>query len=128
MSAVVGSVLRYGVILSGLVLIAGVLRLASLSAYSDTGEFLIYNPSVIPHGNFNASLQGLVSGLPVLDPVSLIELGAILLIATPVARVFVSILLFVAEGDRLYVAVTLVVFLLLLFSMLVTPFIPGFQA
>lgn len=128
MSTVVGNLLRYGVINSGLVIIIGVLRFASLNGYSDTGPFLVYNPNSIPHGTFSTSLQGLFGGLSVLDPVSLIELGVILLIATPVSRVFVSILLFGAEKDRLYVAVTTVVLVLLLFSMLVTPFIPGFQA
>lgn len=128
MNAVVGNLLRYGVVLSGVVILVGVLRLVSSNAYSDTGAFLTYDPNSIPHGTFNVSLQGLVSGLPVLDPVSVIELGVILLIATPVMRVFVSILLFQVEGDRLYAIVTAIVLVLLLFSMLVTPFIPGFHA
>jgi uncharacterized membrane protein len=42
--------------------------------------------------------------------------------------VLISVLLFAAEGDRLYVYITAVVLALLLFSMLVTPFIPAFNA
>lgn len=128
LGTIVGNLLRYGVLLSGLVIIIGILRLASTNGFSDTAAFLSYFPNVIPHGTFDTSLQGLLRGLSVLDPVSLIELGVILLVATPVSRVLVSILLFGAEGDRLYVLVTAAVLCLLLFSIFVTPFIPGFQA
>lgn len=46
----------------------------------------------------------------------LVMLGLLLLIATPVARVAFSIVAFALEGDRLYVAITIVVLLLLLAS------------
>lgn len=128
MNAVVGNVLRYGVLISGLVIIIGVLRLAGVIAYSDTSNYLAYNPGVVPHGAFDISLQGLIGGLGAFDPVSLIEFGVILLIATPVSRVLISVFLFGAEGDRLYVLVTTIVLILLLFSMLVTPFISLFRA
>ncbi len=44
------------------------------------------------------------------------QLGALVLIATPVARVFVSLLGFVKEKDRTYVVITLIVLLTLLGS------------
>ncbi len=47
----------------------------------------------------------------------LIELGILLLIATPVARVGFSIFGFMREGDRTYVIVTLIVLCFLLFSL-----------
>ncbi|MDG6964168.1 MAG: DUF1634 domain-containing protein, partial [Nitrososphaerota archaeon] len=72
--------------------------------------------------------SALALGVAKLDPFSVIELGVIVLIATPVSRVFFSILLFAAEKDMTYVKITLVVLALLLFSMLVTPFIPAFHA
>jgi uncharacterized membrane protein len=128
MNVVIGRLLRYGVMISAVVVIIGVARLVVGSGYSDTSGLLVYNPNAIPHGNFDVSLGGFFHGLSVLDPYSLIELGVLLLIATPVSRVLVSVFLFSAEGDRKYVAVTAVVLTLLLFSMLVTPFIPGFHA
>jgi uncharacterized membrane protein len=128
MSLVIGNVLRYGVLTSGLVTFIGVLRLALTSSYSDISSMLVYNPDTIPHSIFSFTLGGLLTGLASFDPYSLIELGVILLIATPVSRVSISVFLFAAEKDRLYVLITAVVLTLLLFSMLVTPFIPGFHA
>ena len=46
----------------------------------------------------------------------LIQLGLLLLIATPVARVALSFLVFLRQRDRLYCAFTLVVLAVLLFS------------
>ncbi len=48
----------------------------------------------------------------------LIQLGLLLLIATPVARVAFSIFAFLRQGDRTYVAVTLLVLTVLLYSLL----------
>jgi uncharacterized membrane protein len=50
---------------------------------------------------------------------SIISLGLLVLIATPVARVAVSIGIFLRARDRLYVAITSGVFLLLLLSFLI---------
>ena len=66
--------------------------------------------------------------LPRMEPYAIIELGVLTLLATPVVRVLTSVFLFAAEGDRLYMYITAAVLLLLLFSMLATPFIPGFYA
>lgn len=48
---------------------------------------------------------------------NIIQLGLLLLIATPVARVAFSIAAFALERDRLYVIVTLLVLAVLLFSL-----------
>ena len=48
----------------------------------------------------------------------IIQLGLVLLMATPVARVVFSIWAFAAEKDRMYVAFTLIVLAVLLFSFL----------
>jgi uncharacterized membrane protein len=128
MNAVIVKVLRYGVLISAIIIIFGMLELIAASGNSDVLGSVAYNPDRIPHGNFDVSLSGLVAGLIGIQPYSLIELGAIVLIATPVSRVLISVFLFAAEGDKLYVMVTAVVLFLLLFSILATPFIPGFQA
>jgi uncharacterized membrane protein len=128
MNVIIGKVLRYGVLLSGAIIILGVLGLAASNGLSDTASFLSYNPNVIPHDGIDVSLAGLSHGLVTFSAFSWIELGAILLIATPVSRVLISVFLFAAERDRMYVLITAVVLVLLLFSMLITPFIPGFHA
>jgi uncharacterized membrane protein len=48
---------------------------------------------------------------------NIIQLGLLLLIATPVARVAFSVVAFALEHDRLYVGVTLIVLAVLLFSL-----------
>jgi uncharacterized membrane protein len=48
---------------------------------------------------------------------ALIQLGLLLLIATPVARVAFSALAFARQRDYLYVAMTLFVFIVLMFSL-----------
>jgi uncharacterized membrane protein len=61
-----------------------------------------------------ALLSRLLSG----DPSAVIQLGILFLIATPVCRVLFAIVAFVLEGDRLYVAVSLLVLAVLLFGVL----------
>ena len=128
MNYAIGKVLRYGVIASGMVIILGIARLAMTEIHGDASSYLTYNPSTVPHGVFSVSFSGIVQGLEKQSPFSIIEVGVIILIATPVLRVLVSVLLFEAEGDRQYVFITAVVLALLLFSMLVAPYIPVFHA
>ena len=60
------------------------------------------------------TLRGVVTGVLALEPAAIMQLGLMLLVATPIARVVFSVIGFLLEGDRLYVAVTLTVLLLLL--------------
>lgn len=128
MNLVIGRVLRYGVIISAAVILLGTVGLVISRGSADASGSLNYDGGTIPHDGIDVSLSGLASGLASFSPFSWIELGVVFLIATPVSRVLISVFLFAAEGDRLYVIVTAVVLTLLLFSMLVTPFIPGFHA
>lgn len=125
MNIVLGNTLKAGVILSASVIAIGLL-LFLVQNYSVPAEtFLVYNSNKVPHGNFGVSLPSFENGLIALNPFSVIELGLLILLATPVARVFLSILLFHFEGDRKFVYITVMVFVILLFSILVVPFIPG---
>lgn len=127
MNKVIGNVLRYGVLISAAVTLAGMALLAANLGFSGTSGLLAYG-SQVPHDFFPVSLGALMSGLAQAEPYAIIELGVIILIATPVSRVLISVFLFAAEGDRKYLYITAVVLAILLFSMLVTPFIPIFQA
>lgn len=127
MNVVIGKVLRYGVLLSGVIILLGTIGMAAGNGFSDTSAALTYSDTV-PHDSLDVSPAALLHGLVTFSAFSWIELGVIVLIATPVARVMISVLLFAAERDKLYVLITAVVLTLLLFSMLVTPFIPGFHA
>jgi uncharacterized membrane protein len=60
------------------------------------------------------SLSGIIALAARFDPGGVIQLGILVLIATPIARVVFSIYAFELERDRLYVAITLVVLALLI--------------
>jgi len=59
------------------------------------------------------NLSGIIALAVRFDPSGVIQLGILVLIATPIARVVFSIYAFELERDRLYVAVTLIVLALL---------------
>ena len=127
MNNILGIVLRSGVVLSGLVIAIGTGLFVANHSMDDTSSYLAYSPNVIPHGSFPVSLSATFSGIVSLDPGAIIQLGFLILLATPVARVALSLFLFAAEKDRLYVYITASVLVILLFSMLVTPLIPLFK-
>jgi uncharacterized membrane protein len=64
------------------------------------------------------SLRGIIRSALALRGRGIIQFGLLLLIATPVARVGFSIFGFAEERDRMYVAFTVVVFGILLYSLL----------
>jgi uncharacterized membrane protein len=57
--------------------------------------------------------------LAALEPLAVCQLGLLVLLATPVARVAASVVGFALERDRLYAAITLAVLAILLASILV---------
>jgi uncharacterized membrane protein len=127
MNNILGIVLRSGVVLSGIIIAIGTALFIANHSLDDTSAYLAYNPTVVPHGNFSVSLASILSGLISLDPSSIIQIGFLVLLATPVARVALSLFLFAAERDRMFVYLTVTVLAILLFSMLVTPLIPLFN-
>lgn len=64
------------------------------------------------------SLPAIVRGSCSLDGASVTLLGALLLVATPVARVALAMVLFAAQRDRLYVAVSLLLLAVLVAGLL----------
>jgi uncharacterized membrane protein len=108
----VGTLLRTGVLLSAAIVLAGAVWLlrdsgASLPAYR---QFRGEPPEL-------RSLGAIVSSLGRPTPESLIQLGLLVLIATPVARVIFSLIAFVLERDRTYVGITAVVVVILAYSL-----------
>jgi uncharacterized membrane protein len=69
------------------------------------------------------SVAAILHGVSALRPTAIIQLGLVLLIATPVARVAMSLVAFILQRDRVYVVVTTIVLALLIFSL--TGGIPG---
>ena len=111
--AALGLVLRTGVTVSALVVLAG----AVLYLARHGGEAPRYHLFVGEPGELR-SIRGILGEVRAQSGRGLIQLGLVLLIATPVARVVFSVLGFARQRDWLYVAVTLVVLGLLAFSLL----------
>jgi uncharacterized membrane protein len=111
---VVGNLLRGGVLLaSGVVLLGGVLYLIQEGGQVPAiREFHGQPPEL-------RSVSGIVQDALSGDGKGVIQLGLLLLIATPVARVVFSVVAFAVQRDATYVVVTLVVLAVLLFSLLI---------
>jgi uncharacterized membrane protein len=63
--------------------------------------------------------SNLPARLTALEPLAITQLGLLVLLATPVARVAASVVGFALESDRLYAALTAAVLLILLTSLFV---------
>jgi len=123
MELLISYVLRAGVLLSAGIIVVGVLRLALTH---NTG----YAP-VLPHqlpdilafhrasgpGFFPTDPTAVVHGALAGKPYAIIGVGMLLLIATPVVRVALSVVFFLVERDWLYMGITVVVLAVLLLSL-----------
>jgi uncharacterized membrane protein len=120
MAQVISVLLISGVSISALVLAVG---LALLAATGRTGYSGIVAPALVltrqPTIAFPRTFGGAWQGATALRPFAVIELGVLLLIATPVVRVAASVFLFFLKKDYLYTGITLVVLGLLLISLFV---------
>jgi uncharacterized membrane protein len=97
----ISNLLKYGVLLaSTVVFVGGVLYLMRHGAEPADYQFFHGEPAQFcsPLGVVQAVLSG--------DPRGIIQLGTLLLIATPVARVAFSLLVFLWQRDLIYVFVT----------------------
>ncbi|HLX56847.1 MAG TPA: TSUP family transporter [Ktedonobacteraceae bacterium] len=105
-SAIIGWILQSGVTASALVILLGLILLAFHPAGLSARSLQ----------SFPQTLGEVWTGLLALQPQAVIVLGLLLLIATPVMRVAVSVVAFALEHDRHYVVITLLVLAILLFS------------
>jgi uncharacterized membrane protein len=109
---ILGTLLRIGVILSmAVVFIGGVLYLVNY--HNDVVDYTIFKPD----DNGNATIAAIFKGLKSMDSKSIIQLGILLLIFTPITRVVFSIFSFLIERDYLYVLIGLFVLCVILFSL-----------
>lgn len=129
MEAVISNALRYGVLTSFFVILAGSLWFflsghAGYAGLTTAGKHAATALTTY-HGKSNASLHSpttpgdVISGLRQGKSYALISLGLLLLIATPVLRVAVSVFTFLWDRDRLYAAITTYVLAVLIVSFLI---------
>jgi uncharacterized membrane protein len=110
---ILGNLLRAGVLVSALVVsIGGVIYL--LRHGRSPMDFRVFRSEPADLRD----VRGIISDTVALRGRGIIQLGLLLLIATPVTRVAFSIFGFAEEHDRMYVVFTLIVFSILLYSLL----------
>ena len=112
---IISFVLRIGVITSFFLIIAG-----SIISFVHHHEY-ISSPTTLGHltkpgASFFHTIPDIINGLGDFRGQAIVALGLILLIVTPITRVFISIILFIFQGDRIFILITSLVFFILVFS------------
>lgn len=109
----VSVLLRTGVTISGAVVLAGGVLYLIRHGYERVDYHVFHSQPAI-----DSLLPQIVAGAASLRSRSVIQLGILLLIATPIARVAFSLVGFTLERDRTYVLITAIVLAVLLFSLI----------
>jgi uncharacterized membrane protein len=113
LETIIGRLLQVGVLVAAATVLAGgVLYLVqNHSAQVDYRSFA-------PGGPDLRTFSGIVLSAAHFQSLGLIQFGLLLLVATPVARVALAVVGFALERDRLYTVVSLIVLLILTFSLI----------
>ena len=110
---IVGRLLQVGVLVAAVVVVIGGTALL-LQHGGATADYRVFRGVEAPL----RSLVGIGRAALALDSRGVVQLGLVLLIATPIARVALTLVAFAIQRDRVYVALTAVVLALLLFGLL----------
>jgi uncharacterized membrane protein len=110
---ILGNLLRTGVLVSAAVVLVGACIYLYRHAH-DPADYRVFRGEPSEYRTISGVIQSVISG----RGQGIIQLGLLLLIATPIARVAFSVVGFAIERDRLYVAFTLLVLAILLYSFL----------
>jgi uncharacterized membrane protein len=113
METIMGLLLRFGVVLASTVVLAG----GFFYIQDHRGEQVNYR-TFVAHPLSLRHPAELAAGISHGSATAIVELGILLLIATPIARVVFAVVGFAIERDRLYVAISITVLAVLLYGML----------
>jgi len=109
---IIGHILQIGVIAAAsIVFMGGILYLGRYGSLSPHYNVFHGEPADL------SSVSGIMKSVLSFHTRALIQLGVLLLIATPIARVAFSIIAFVLQRDRTYIFVTLIVLGVLFYSL-----------
>ena len=107
----IGQLLRYGVLVSSVIVLAGGL------------VYLYRHGRELPqYGEFKGEPDKMKKPGPLLEAIlrgegrPLIQLGLLILVATPIARIIISVFGYLLEKDYLYVAITMIVLAIILWN------------
>ncbi|MGA2965123.1 MAG: DUF1634 domain-containing protein [Terriglobales bacterium] len=110
---ILGNLLRSGVLLSAAIVLWGACIYLFRHAH-EPADYRVFRGEPSDFRTIPGVLQSALNG----HGRGWIQLGLLFLIATPIARVAFSIVGFAMERDRMYVAFTLIVLAILLYSLL----------
>ena len=108
----IGSVLRIGVVLAAAVTAFGGALLLVQHGSGPVEQTTFHGvPAVLQ------SIGGIIHGAMAFNGAAIAQLGLLLLIATPVARVAFTLVAFAIQRDRTYVVITSIVLALLVYAL-----------
>ncbi|RKR80354.1 putative membrane protein [Mucilaginibacter gracilis] len=108
----IGLQLRYGVITSSLVVLIGGLFYLSQSGQLPLPSYHQFIGTKVGY----TSLGQILVGVRHFQAPAIIQLGVVILIATPILRIAFSLLGFVLEKDKMYILITTIVLTVMLAS------------
>lgn len=114
MESIIGILLRLGVLLAGSVVLFGAIVYLSRNGSAALPDYKSFHGETVQL----STVEGILAGCRQFRGRAIIQLGLLLLIATPVARVVFAVVAFALEKDKLYVVFTLIVLAILMFSLL----------
>ena len=109
---IIAQLLRAGVLTAALVVIGGAIPYLASNPRA-RANYRIYHGETSELKTVHGIVHSAFSG----HALAIMQLGLLLLIATPIARVVFSVFAFAREDDRMYVAFTLIVLAVLLYSL-----------
>ncbi|HTR27572.1 MAG TPA: DUF1634 domain-containing protein [Terriglobales bacterium] len=113
MEVILGNLLRAGVIFSAIIVALGASIYLSRH-WNERADYKIFHGEPSDY----RTIPGVIESVRTGHGRGWIQLGLLLLIATPIVRVAFSIVGFSIERDRLYVVFTVIVLVILLYSLL----------
>ena len=109
---IVGLQLRYGVIIASLIVLAGGIAYLFQHGQGAIPPYHTFVGESAGFTTFSQILKGVANG----QSKGIVQFGVVVLIATPILRIAFSLVGFILEKDRLYIAITAIVLSVMLFS------------
>lgn len=111
-------VLRVGVLVAGAIILVG-LALFIIRGAPANGPHTL-DDVLGRKTTLSVSPRSIYDGLGTANPIAIIQLGVLVLILTPTMRVAMTIFLFLAQRDKVFVVITTIVFIVLILGLIGT--------